>query len=106
MPLVAADLIVVPITRSLTKIAGTTVSNINQDRGKDHEDWLEVKRKYRKSPNNKIINAYKDINTKFSILVKEYPSKKLAHENEKKMSINVCDHYKKTLFLVSVRNPC
>lgn len=86
MPLVVVDLIVVPITRSLTKIAGMTVTNINQDRGKDHQDWLEVKRKYRKPPDNKIINANKDINTKLSSLVKEYPAKKLAHEKEKNVN--------------------
>lgn len=42
IPTVVVDLFVAPITRFVTKIAGTSVTNINQDRGEDHEDCLDV----------------------------------------------------------------
>ena len=39
---------------SIIEIMGTTVTNINPDKG---EDWLVVKRKNRKPSNNKVINV-------------------------------------------------
>jgi hypothetical protein len=96
-----ADVNVAPNTGSVAEIVGTTVTNINQDKGEDHGDWLVVKRKNRKPPNNKSINLGKDINVKSSILVKEnpasykkkkeYPTKKLTHDKMKEKSINNID---------------
>lgn len=82
---------VAPIKSSITEIKGPTVTNIHQDREEDRVNWLVIKEKNRKPPNNKAIYVGEDINVKSSILVKEYLAKILTHKKEKEKSINIID---------------